>query len=117
MSISCMFFAEGAVRFPESGRLMPLAAQRRSESTFMGRGCGLNVLAELLFARICINGLSAVRGFESGTGFGSSAQATVETMNKRIVAKTPARQIAPAGRKFAFDFIDRTSWSFGYYSC
>jgi hypothetical protein len=54
---------DGAVRLPDSGRLIPHAAQRRSERTWMGMVSLLKDLDELLSLRTCIRGLPpSVRG-------------------------------------------------------
>jgi hypothetical protein len=65
MSISCRLLAEGAVRLPDSGRLIPDAAQSIFERMFTGNGFELNSREELLFAKSCIKGLPVVWGFES----------------------------------------------------
>src|SRR5512144_2181257 len=78
MSISCQFTAEGAVRFPESGRFIPNAAHRRLESTWRGSFSVLNEREEPLSFKTCMSGLPpSTCGFNSCTGIGVSAKGTV----------------------------------------
>jgi hypothetical protein len=78
--------AEGAVRCPFSGRLMPNAAQRRLESICEDSFSELNERDVLRSLRVCMSGRPpVVCGGESDTGLSESAAAAPKHRSARTV--------------------------------
>ncbi len=83
IDIDFRFIAEGAVRFPESVRFTPKAAQSRFERTWMGSFSLPNEREELLSFKTCIKGLPlSTCGFKSWIGLSSSEKLKVAQINE-----------------------------------
>ena len=72
--------ADGAVRFPDSGRLMPLAAQRRSAKSCRESSFVANSRVDRRLANACMMVSPRVR-----SGLGSEIVSRAEAVMNRVV--------------------------------